>query len=74
MLAFCFAEIPYALVANADEKDPELSSRCKTVIEVNGKETTFGTVGSDLRINTKIKFDAATDLSAVDIIELSVYV
>ena len=35
--------------------EPQLSSKCETVIELNGKETTFGEKASDLRTNSKIK-------------------
>ena len=74
VLAVIGTVLPAMFGTKADETEPELSSRCETVIEEAGNATTFGTVGTDLRINSRIKFDDAKDLSGADIIECSVFV
>ena len=75
-LSVCCAAMPTNLLLRADEPEagPALSSQCETLIEEEGKATTFGTAGTDLRINSRIKFDDAKDLSGVDTIECSVFV
>ena len=73
-LAVISTALPTIFGTKADETEPELSSRCETVMEETGKSTTFGTAGTDLRINSRIKYDEAKDLSEVDIIECNVFV
>ena len=73
-LCVCLALIPCLYSAAANGEEPELSPMCETVIELSGKDTSFGATPSDLRINTRVKFDSAKDLSNVDEIEASVYV
>ena len=73
-ICICFTFIPQISGALADETEPQLSKKCENIIEIEGMDTNFGNAASDLRINSRIKFNEARDFSAFDIIELNIYI
>ena len=73
-LCLIIAAVPVVAGITARAADPELSAMCENLIDINGKDTDFGTSSSSLRINTRIVFDEARDFSAFDTIKFDVYV
>ena len=68
----CVSSLHMIVSFAADE--PQLSSKCESIIELDGMDTNFGEDTTTLRTNTRIKYSSNRDLSEMDAIELSVYV
>lgn len=66
--------LPIMFGVLADTTEPQLSSKCETVIDILGIDGNFGDDTTDLRTSTSIKFSASKDLSSADVFELDVYI
>ena len=73
-VCICCSVLPQIFGVMADATEPELSSKCETVIDIAGKDGSFGEDITDLRTSTSIKFSSAINLSDADIFELNVYI
>ena len=74
VVCICCSVLPQIFGVMADATEPELSSKCETVIDIAGKDGSFGEDITDLRTSTSIKFSSAINLSDADIFELNVYI
>ena len=73
-ICICCSVLPQIFGVMADATEPELSSKCETVIDIAGKDGSFGEDITDLRTSTSIKFSSTINLSDADIFELNVYI
>lgn len=74
-ICICVTYFPQIIGSFAIGTEPQLSKLCENIIELNGKEVKFDSdpSPSELRVNSRIKYSSAKNLSAVDVIELYVF-
>lgn len=73
-LCLCINALPIIFGVIADTTEPELSSKCETIIDIAGKDGSFGTTITSLRTSTSVKLSSAINLSNADTFELDVYI